>query len=267
MRNHFITSGLLLLCFFLLSFPAKAAANPLRSFYDIFHNLGESHKAGVFSSEGIIRSIRANEDLEFLPAPGSGIDLNSIITKIGPSYLSESLLVIPYQGRTLEKLDAYNALGKIRDLRDRLYHSHTRNTEVPLFEDATRIDNDRRSNSIPDPPSSSVLPTSETVNIRLKDINFGNSYYRGDMSVSTYGILYSLTNTRNLTFMLFPVIREGKFTAVLYMEPLIEGMLVYSMAGADASGFVANMVDIPSAISKRLAVFIDWISDGLKMAR
>ena len=61
--------------------------------------------------------------------------------------------------------------------------------------------------------------------------------------------------------------KENKFTAVLYMEPLTDGMLVYSMAGADASDFAANRIDIPSAISKRLAVFIGWIRDNLIAAR
>ena len=48
---------------------------------------------------------------------------------------------------------------------------------------------------------------------------------------------------------------------------MAEGMLVYSMAGADASDFVANRVNIPSAIAKRLAIFIGWIGDGLQIAR
>jgi hypothetical protein len=250
-----------------LYFPSSSYANSLRSFDDIFSNLGEEQKKEAFSPGGIIRSLRANQNLEFLPVPGSGIDLHGAVIRINPSYLAESLLLIPYRQRTLNRLDAYNALGNIRDLGGRLYHSHTRDSEVPLFEEATRIEGGRRNNPVPDPPPSRELPFSETVYIRLRDTNFGNSYYRGDMTISTYGIIYSLTNTRNLSFMLFPVIREGNFIAVLYMEPLVEGMLVYSMAGAVASDFVANMVHIPSAISKRLAVFIAWISDGLNTAR
>ena len=250
-----------------LLFPSPAYSDSLRSFNELFSNLGEDLREKAFSPEGLIRSMRANRSPELLSAHGSGIDLYSSIMKMGPSYLAESLLVIPYEGRTLGRLDAYNALGNIKGLQGRLYHSHTRNSEIPLFEEATRIESGRRNTPIPDPPPSRELPLSETVYIRLKDANFGNSYYRGDILTSTYGILYSLTNTRNLSFMLFPVMREGKFIALLYMEPLAEGMLVYSMAGADASDFVANMVDIPSAISKRLAVFIAWISDGIKAAR
>ena len=262
----FLTVATIIFSLLNLFFLQPVFANSLRSFDDIFTNLSEEQRNEVFGPEGIIRSTRANQNLEFLPVPGSGIDLQSVIMQINPSFLSESLLVIPHSGRILDRLDAYNALGNIGDLRGRLYHSYTRDAMIPLFEEATRIEGGRRSNPIPDPPPAQVLPSSDRVYIRLRDANFGNSYYRGDMAVSTYGILYSLTNTRNLTFMLFPVIREGNFIAVLYMEPLVEGMLVYSMAGAVASDFVANRVHIPSAISKRLAVFIEWVSDGLKKA-
>lgn len=251
--------------FFLLCviLPATAKANSLRSFDEIFPGIGENRKDELFSEQGLIRSIEKNEALEFLPSPVSGIDLHSAVMKSKPSYLAESLLVVPYQGKILTKLDAYNALGNIRDLKGRLYRSHTRKAEVPLFEDATRLESEKKHNPIPDPGAASLLPVSETVFIRLKDINFGNSFYRGDVSVNPHGITYKLSNFKNITYLFFTVMKEDKFSAVLYMEPLAEGMLIYSMAGADTSDFIASKIDIPSAISKRLAIFIDWIRDGL----
>ena len=254
-------------CLFAVIVPTAIAANPLRSFDEIFPGIGENERSGVFSPEGLIRSVRGSENPAFLPAAGSGIDLHDTVMRINPSYIAESLLVIPYHDRTLERLDIYNALGKISDLKGRLYHSHTRDAEIPLFEDATRIESERNTRAIPDPPPARELPRLETTFIRLKDVNFGNSYYRAEMTASTYGITYKLTNFRTLSFLFFPVLRDGKFTAILYMEPLLEGMLVYSMAGADASDFISNRVDIPSAINKRLAVFIAWISDGIKSTR
>ena len=252
-------------CIGFFFFPASAKADPLRSFDDLFPGLGESRKKEIFSEDGLIRSLKKNESPELLPAPGSGIDLRSTIMESKPSYLAESLLVVPYSGKTLNKLDAYNALGKIRDLKGRLYHSFTKNAYIPLFEDATRIESAKKTNtSIPDPQPATTLPLSETVYLRLKDVNFGNSYYRGDVSISPYGVTYKLSNFKTLTYLIFTVMKEEKFNAVLYMEPLAEGMLVYSMAGADASDFIANKIDIPSAIEKRLAVFIGWISDGIK---
>ena len=240
-----------------------SAEIPLRSFDELFPGVNINQKDEIFSQEGLIRSIGIREPLDFIPAHGSGIDLLNTVMKADPSFLAESLLVIPYTEKLFEKLDIYNALGRIGDLEGRIYHSHTRQAEVPLFEEATRLEGGNRGRAMPDPPPAYTVPASETVHIRLKDINFGNTFYQGDMSQSPNGIIYSLTNTRNISYLFFPAIREGRFSAVLYMEPLLEGVLVYSMAGAYASDFVANRIHIPSAISKRLEVFISWVKDGL----
>lgn len=264
-----------MLTIFFFPLPARAETpgesrlqtSHLRSFDAIFPGIAESQKEEIFRPEGIIRSIKAGEAFHFIPARASGIDLLTSVTAISPSHIAESVVVLPYQEKILTQLDAYNALGRISDLKGRLYHSHTRNKAVPLFEEAARIESEGRANPVPDPPPARELPVSETVHIRLKDANFGNCYYRGDMSANARGVTYTLTNTRNLSYLLLPVIKEGKFSAVLYIEPLAEGMLVYSMAGAGASDFIASMVDIPSAISKRLAVFIGWIGDGIKAVK
>jgi len=246
---------------------APVQSGVVRSLDDLFPGLGEDVKTQVLGRDGYIRSLDKNESLALIPAPASGIDLVSAVMKTNPSYLAEALMVVPYAERKLTRLDAYNVLGRISDLKGRLYHSQTRNAEIPLFEDATRLESAKKTNPVPDPQPAAELPPSDTVYIRLKDVNFGNSYYRGDMSAGTYGITYKLTNFKNLTYLFFTVMKEGKFSAILYMEPLAEGMLVYSVAGADTSDFIANRIDIPSAISKRLAVFTGWIGDGLLATR
>ena len=261
-----------LLCLSLFLFPPALEAQatpaaPTRSFADLFPGIGEEHKEAIFSEEGLIRVLRRGERLEFVPASGAGIDLYREVTRREHNFLSEILVVVPHTTKTLDKLAAYNALGRIRDLSGRLYHSHTRQAMIPLFEDVTRIESDRRTVAIPDPQPSEILPSSETVFIRLRDANFGNTFYRGEFSVNSYGIMYRLTNFRAIRFLLIPVLREENLSATLYMEPLTEGMLIYVVAGADVSNFVANRIDIPSAIAKRGAVFLEWVSDGLRATR
>ena len=249
-------------CLVSVLLPLTAFGDTLRSFDSIFPRISESQKKEVFSEGGYIESYGKNEPLQILPAPGSGINILDELMKKKPSYLAESLVLVPYTGRELTKLDAYNALGKIRDLKGRLYRSYSKGA-TPLFEDATRIESQSKTNPIPDPPPAKTLPSSETVFIRLKDANFGNSYYRGTISTTPYGLSYTLTNFKNLTYLVMTVMKEEKFTAILYMEPLTEGMMIYSLAGADASDFIAGKVHIPTAISKRLEVFVAWISDWL----
>ena len=261
LRRNLLITGFLF--WFFPLFPQNQNSQS-RSFDTLFPRLDGELKREAFLEGGVIRSLKPGEPLALSPAPGSGIELVSQIQAKGHAYITESLLVIPYHARPLRVLDAYNSLAKVQGLKGRVYHSFTRDSEIPLFEEAVRLESDRRNNPIPDPPPASTLPVKETVYIRLKDVNFGNSYYRAEITPHNTGLLYNLTNYRTITYLFVPVMREEKFTALLYLEPLEEGMLVYAVAGADVSDFISRQIDIPSAIGKRVAVFIDWVSDGLR---
>ena len=245
-----------------LFFMALSPLYSQRSFDEIFPDLSENHRRNALA-DGVIQTINKGDSFAIIPARGSGVDLHSIIAGRNFPYITESLIVIPNRERSYTLLDAYNALGNIQDLKGRLYPSHTRGQDVPLFEEASRVESDRRNNPIPDPPPALVLPSHETVYIRLRDVNFGNTYYRSEITPSGRGLLFNLTNYRNISLLFFTIMRAENFTALLYMEPIQEGMLIYSVAGTDVSDFAASLVDIPSAISKRLHVFVGWVYDGL----
>jgi hypothetical protein len=234
-----------------------------RSINDIFPGLEPAVHARIFSNEGYYTS---SEKIQPSSLAGfkSAIDpqiIENVFSK-QPGFVTELVIVIP--GSEYSLLDVYNAIGNVRELKGRVYHSASKNDYVPLFEDATRLDSARRNTPVPDPAPASQIPSSETVYMRLRDTNFGNSFYRGDMALSRHGLRYSLSNNRNLTYLLIPVIREGRFNIQLYFEPLAEGMMIYSLAGADVSDFVSSRIHMPSAISKRLAVIIDWIAEGIQ---
>jgi hypothetical protein len=163
----------------------------------------------------------------------------------------------------MNSLEIYNGLRRIRALGGRLYHSETRKADIPLFENATRVESAGRASAREDPPPQSTLPDSETIYIRLKDANFGNSYYQADIKKSSPGFTYNLFNSRDLSYTIFPVIKSGCFIAQFYFEPLEEGVLIYGISGVEVSGFVASRVDIPSAIQKRLEVILGWAADGV----
>jgi hypothetical protein len=247
-----------------LFLPLLPVFSQTRSLQAIFPNLDPEIKNAAFSGEGYINASEKNSGFRLL-GEGGALDpqiRNEVISK-NPGIIAESLLVLPASSGTFSLLKVYNALGNIRGLKGRLYHSATRNEDIPLFEDATRLVSERKTTPVADPPPAGTLPRKETVFLRLKDVNFGNSYYRGDLSVDQHGLRYCLSNNKNITYILVPVIKEGKFIAQLYFEPIEEGMMIYSIAGADVSDFVASKIHMPSAISKRLAVIISWAAEGI----
>jgi len=238
----------------------------LRSFNDIFPNISEDSRSLVFETSGYIRSSRRTDGFVILGGNSSQLDpqiVNNVLSK-NPGYLVESISVVSGRSGAVSLLDVYNAISNIRGLRGRLYNSYSRNEAVPLFEEATRIVSERQTTAIPDPAPVSALPLTETVYIRLKDANFGNTYYRGEMALVQNGLRYTLFNFRSMNYLFVPVIREGKFIAQLYFEPIHEGVLIYSLAGTEISDFFASKIDIDSAISKRLGVITSWASDGIR---
>ena len=255
---------LLIILFPLSNVPASSAE--VRSFNEIFPNLPPATRTAAFSSNGFSRTYERAAPSALIGSGQStlGYNITNPILSSQPGFLVESILVVPGRENQYPLLKVYNALGQVRGLQGRLYHSHSRNAEVPLFEDVTRIESARSNVSVADPPPAARIPPSETIFLRMRDVNFGNSFYRADMVLESRGLRYTMTNSRDLTYGLVPVIRAGNFTAQLYFEPITEGMLIYGLAGANVGAIVSSMVSINSAIDKRLAVIIGWVSDGIK---
>jgi len=256
-----------LLGLFILLFLANNIFAQSRTFNDVFPNLNQDIKNAAFSESGYIKSSQKTSGFVIMGnEKNSKLDpqIVSNVLRKNPGYLVESILVIRVNPDSISLLDVYNALGNIRDLGGRMYNSFTKNKSVPLFEEATRITSEKNMSAIPDPAPSRTLPKAETVYIRLKDTNFGNTYYRGDVAFVQNGLRYTLSNFRNISYLFVPVMKEDKFIAQLYFEPIQEGILIYSIAGADISDFVASKIDMDSAISKRLKVIISWAADGIR---
>ena len=234
-----------------------------RFLHHLFPDLGVDQMQAVFSRAGLRNTFVWRETPQILPASNSGIDLLDIVMEKKPVQLVEALAVIPYNQRVLTRLDAYNAIGRIENISTYTVYSSSREEFIPLFEESTRLDNGSRSRPIPDPPPAAVLPSSETVYIRLKDTFFGNTFFRGTFSVSQYGIIYNMTNNTPVWFMVFPIMRAERFTAIIYVEPISEGMLIYGVAGLTVPEFLLNRMDIGFQIDRRVSLLMRWLRDGL----
>ena len=233
-----------------------------RSFDEIFPNLSQFQRRRAMSNVGLRNSFEEDSSPMLLPDPDSRIDLLNIVMEKKPSHIIEALLVVPYKERELDMLDIYNALGRIENIKD---HSISVNgNDVYIFTESTRLESARNRRSISDPSPAVMLPFSDTIYLRLKDAFFGNLFLRGEISMSLYGITYSMTNFTDVRYFLLPVMKAERFSAIIYLEPIKEGILVYSMSGFYIPGFIADRVNLTPNINGRIAVFISWITDGLR---
>jgi len=234
----------------------------IRSFYTIFPNLSPRQRVTATSSNGLRNYFLKEESPIIIPNPDLGIDLVGSVMRKNPSHLIEALALVPYNGRELDLLDIYNALGRIEKIKDQSVILNGNNFYV--FTESTRIESNRNRRAVSDPVPAVTLPFSETMYLRLKEVNLGNLFLRGDISISMYGITYSMTNFTDVRYFLVPIVRAERFITILYLEPVIEGILIYSMTGFYLPGFIADRVNLTPNINRRIRIFISWITDGLR---
>lgn len=234
-----------------------------RSFDDIFPNFSRTQKIRTMNEIGLRYAFEKDGSPTLTPDPNSGVDLLGGVMAKNPSHLVEALVVVPYRKRELDMLDIYNALGRIKNIKD---HKITANgREIPIFTDTTRLVSARNRRPIPDPPPTKILPYSETMYLLFLDPYIGDFYLRGEISVSLYGLTYSMTNFRDVTYSIFRVMRAERFTAVIYLEPIKEGILIYSVAGLYLPNFIAKRVNLTPNMNRRITVLLNWIISGLRI--
>ncbi|MCA1951314.1 MAG: hypothetical protein LDL24_12130 [Treponema sp.] len=238
-----------------------------RSIQTLYPDL-QKDKLILFSTEdGSLEILEGSKQkTQFEPKLEPPFGFKDIIQQGKPTFVIETVRLLPLS-KPVSISRIYAALSRIRDLAGRTYQSASRGKEVPLFETASRIESLKRTNPVQDPvfPNNEniKIPTSDSFYISLKDINFGNSFYKVDMRTYDKGFLFILSNAKSLSYGIIPVIGENKFISILYVEPLTEGLLLYNQAGAQVGSLISSQVHMPSAIRKRLDVFIDWFLDGL----
>ena len=234
----------------------------VRTLDAIFPDLSRIQRIMAMGNEGLRRSFVKDESATFLPDPDLGIELLGSVMKKSPSHLIEAMVVVPYNGKEFDLLDIYNALGRIENIKD--YPATINGNPLYIFTESTRIESTRNRKAVPDPSPAITLPFSQTMYLRLKEINFGNLFIRADISISMYGITYSMTNFTDVRYFLVPMMKAERFNTIIYLEPVKEGILIYSITGFYLPGFIADKVNLTPNINRRIGIFIDWITDGLR---
>ena len=60
--------------------------------------------------------------------------------------------------------------------------------------------------------------------------------------------------------------RAERFAVIFYVEPVREGILVYSVAGVAIPEFIANRANLAENINNHITVFMDWLYAGFRSA-
>jgi hypothetical protein len=234
-----------------------------RTIMQVFPSCTAEQRNAAFSSGGYLYYGDRSENLILLPRTGETNKISKSSLGPKPGFFLEYLQILPRKNVSLLRI--YNAVRKIQGLKGRLYYSHTGKSYMPVFTDAVRVEGPEKIKTfLPDPPLAGTVSSAETIYVRVTDARFGNCYFEISLTSDKQGILFRITNFRALTYGPIPVVKERILNILLYIEPVEEGLAVYCLAGAEVSDFIAKYVDIPTALNKRMTVFVEWILDGTK---
>jgi len=234
-----------------------------RSYKDIFPNFTPSQLRNITNTRGLRNAFESGGEPSLLPSPDSGINLINSVMQKNPSHIVEALIVIPYTDRELDLLDIYNALGRIEQIKNQSLPQRN-GGNVFIFKDTTRLVSASNRKAISDPLPSNSLPFSETMYLRFTDAYIGNLFLKGDISLSYYGLTYNMTNFRDVNYSVFRIMKAERVSIILYLEPVKEGILIYSMSGLYLPEFISKRLNLSANINNRITILVNWITEGLR---
>jgi len=233
-----------------------------RSINDVFPGLTRIQRANIMSGKGVRNAFEKSGSPTLVTNPNLGINLIGGIMEKKPSHIIEALVLVPYNMRVLDLLDIYNALRKIKRIQDQTIPA--KGGDVKMFKETTRLESAQRRRPVSDPPRADTLPDSETTYLRFVDQYMGDLYIQGKITVSAYGITYSLSNFRDVYFSIFRVMKAESFSAIVYLEPVKEGMLIYGMSGIYLPEFISRRINLTPNMNNRITALVNWITEGLR---
>lgn len=216
----------------------------------------------------VARGAASFADLRMKPA---GVDLGALAaalaTRAAWPVLIEGVYLLPKtEVPAWNDLRAYNALTKVSTLSGITYDSFTRNKETVLFDDVYRVEGPGSRKRLPE-SDVAALPRSASFDVHLNDVNFGSCWYRVDFSSAGGTLRLSLTNTRPIGILMVRAFDVSALRIELTMVPVDEGVAFYGVCAGDTAPLAGRIVDMFSAVLKRMDSVRKWAVQRLKSAR
>ncbi len=164
---------------------------------------------------------------------------------------------------TIDELTVYNILRAISRMEGIEYYSERRNRMRVLFEVSHRIPGPDDRAYIED-EQIHFIPTVDTVFARQIDGTFGDHNYEITYRRLLNGLALDLTNLERLRYGFFPAVAERGLRIVLFVTPTEGGVLVYSMAIADAPRVPGLTDRIAISFENRLTAVVNWFASELR---
>ncbi len=226
---------------------------------DAVPSLTQEDLAALIAGGTLVAGPASAAEMRFPPKGELGAPLRALPEKFEASVYVESSFLVPGIALDSEKrLGLVNALLQIETLSGVTYYSERKNGIAVLYDDVYRVQAPGSTQHLP-PLILTELPSALEVSIHLRDSNFGSSWYLLGLERLKEGYLFSLQNQRPLSFLLIRAFSSGEVRMRVAVVPVDEGIYIAAICAAEPSKIAASMVDMYSAMEKRLRAVQGWV--------
>lgn len=259
-ENRNSRRGILLLAVLLFALFSVSAggASPVST---LLPGLDEESMKKLLAGQSLILDARANRDSTLLPRTPSGERMRAESRTTGAPWILESAYLAQGTG-SAARLDVYNTLTAFETMSGITYFSFNRNRETVLYSDVFRTDAPGSRKRLPDTILTS-LPSRTTYDLHIKDVNFGSTWYRIEFESLENGIELVMTNSQNINLLVLRVFEKGDLDMRFAFTTVDEGILIYGVCMAKANPQAERLVDMFSAIEKRIDAVRGWMAGRL----
>ena len=215
------------------------------------------------AGDAVMRYPDAAQDLRYAPIGPAGASLKELSEGFAPTVFVERAFLM--RDRSLAghgALDVANALLDVRTISGVTYYSERKQGTAILFNDVCRVEAPGSIKKVEWAPLA-LLPASMSMHLHLVDSNFGSSWYALNLEQRAGGLVLRLENSRPLNFMLIRAFGPAEVRMGVVMIPVDEGLYVAAFCAADPASIASSMVDMKSAMEKRLRAIQGWAVDRI----
>jgi len=233
----------------------------------LFPRIDDEGWKRVMSGAIEAREASSVADLRLMPASVEASSIRAALAvRSAWPVLVESVFLLKLPSGRLDELAALNALSVVSTMSGITYDSYRRGSGTVLFDDVYLVDKPGSAKRRPELPFAD-MPESASFDIHLRDVNFGSCWYRLDFDSRGTGLRLSLTNTRPMSIFLVRAFDQSALRVEFAMLPVSEGVLVYGVAAGAPARLASEVVDMYSAVLKRLDSIRGWVLGRLGAAR
>jgi hypothetical protein len=165
-----------------------------------------------------------------------------------------------------DKLDLVNNLAQIETIAGVTYYSETRKKTTVLFDDVYRVAAAGSSKALPS-LHFEKLPESLSFIAHIQDVNFGSTWYSISIENARDSIILTLSNARPLVYFIIKAFDKNALIMQFVIFPVDEGLLAIGLCSATPGKSVSSIVDVYSALEKRINAVQRWVSQRAQLLR